>query len=97
MQSAAFLEKEASDLRAKNEKKKQKRTRSRRKIPSTEGLSVLEASVLIVQPEEAIEPPSPPQPRRPSPPMQPRTRALNRCGACGNLGHKRTACPDRPR
>lgn len=97
MQSAAFLEKEASDLRAKNEKKKQKRTRSQRKIPSTEGLSVLEASVLFVQPEEAIEPPSPPQPRRPSPPIQPRTRALNRCGACGNLGHKRTACPDRPR
>lgn len=97
MQSAAFLEKEVSDLRAANEKQKQKRTRSRRQIPSTEGLSVLEASALIVQPEEAIEPPPPPQPRRPSPPLQPRTRALNRCGACGNLGHKRTACPDRPR
>jgi hypothetical protein len=51
MQSAAFLEKEVSDLRAANEKQKQKRTRSRRQIPSTEGLSVLEASALIMQPE----------------------------------------------
>ncbi|CDM26465.1 Probable transposable element [Penicillium roqueforti FM164] len=97
MQSAAFLEKEVSDLRAANEKQKQKRTRSRKQIPSTEGLSVLEASILIVQPEEAIEPPPPPQLRRPSPPLLPRTRVLNRCGACGNLGHKRNACPDRPR
>jgi hypothetical protein len=32
MQSAALLEKEVSDLRAKNEKKKQKRTRSTRTI-----------------------------------------------------------------
>ncbi|OQD91366.1 hypothetical protein PENVUL_c284G00185, partial [Penicillium vulpinum] len=59
MQSAAFLEKEVSDLRAANEKQKQKRTRSRRQIPAEEGLSVEEASVLIIQQQEAGEAPPP--------------------------------------
>lgn len=59
MQSAAFLKKEVSDLRAENEKKKQKRTRSRRYIPSEEGLSILEASILVIQSEEASEAPPP--------------------------------------
>ena len=59
MQSAALLEKEVSDLRAANEKQKQKRTRSRRQIPAEEGLSVQEASALIMQQQEAIEAPLP--------------------------------------
>ncbi|OQD85229.1 hypothetical protein PENANT_c010G11563 [Penicillium antarcticum] len=46
MQSVALLEKEVSDLRAENEKKKQKKTRSMRQIPSEKGLSALEASTL---------------------------------------------------
>ena len=54
MQSAALLEKEVSELRAKNETKKRKRTRSKRQIASEEGLSVLEASTLIAQPEQAV-------------------------------------------
>ncbi|EKV21914.1 hypothetical protein PDIP_01700 [Penicillium digitatum Pd1] len=56
MQSAAILEKEVHDLRSENEKKKQKKTRSRKQIPATEGLSVQEATALIVivQPEEVI-------------------------------------------
>lgn len=97
MQLAAFLEKEVADLRAANEKQKQKRTRSRKKIPSSEGLSVSEALALIIPPEEAIKPPPPPRPKRPSPPLQPRTRALPKYGLCGNEGHKRNACPDRLR
>jgi hypothetical protein len=48
MQSAAILEKEVGDLRAKNEKKKRKRTRSIRQIPTKGGLSVLEASTIII-------------------------------------------------
>ncbi|OQD84501.1 hypothetical protein PENSOL_c118G08618 [Penicillium solitum] len=59
MQSAAFLEKEVGDLRAANEKQKQKRTRSRRHIPAEEGLSVQEASALIMQQQEATEAPPP--------------------------------------
>jgi hypothetical protein len=54
MQSAAILEKEVSDLRAKNEKKKRKKTRSKRQIPVKEGLLVLEASTLIAQLEQAV-------------------------------------------
>jgi hypothetical protein len=97
MQSTAILEKEVSDLRAKNEKKKRKRTRSTRQIPSEEGLSVLEALELIQVEEPEIEAPTPRQPRPPPAPLQPRTRALPKCGACGIEGHKRNACPDRPR
>ncbi|BCR88024.1 uncharacterized protein ACHE_40588S [Aspergillus chevalieri] len=95
IQSATILAKENTELRAANEKQKQKRTRSKRQIPHEEGLSVLELCELVTQPEEAIEAPPPPQPRRPSPPLQPRTRALPRCRACGNEGHKRNACPVR--
>ncbi|OQD65569.1 hypothetical protein PENANT_c397G06354, partial [Penicillium antarcticum] len=54
MQSATLLEKEVSDLRAENEKKKRKKTRSTRQIPSGEGLLVLEASTLIAQSEQAV-------------------------------------------
>jgi hypothetical protein len=95
MQSAALLEKEVSDLRAENEKKKQKRARSRKQILATEGLSVQEASALIMQPVEVVETPLPPRRRRPSPPLQPRIRALPTCGLCKNQGHRRDACPDR--
>jgi hypothetical protein len=55
MQLAAFLEKEVSDLRAENKKKKKKRTRSKRRITRPEGLLVLEASILISQLGEVSE------------------------------------------
>jgi hypothetical protein len=97
MQSAAILEKQVSELRAENEKKKQKGTRSQKRIPAAEGLSVEEAAALIIQPEEAIEPPRPQVCARRESPLLPRTRALPKCGACGNQGHKRNACPDRPK
>jgi hypothetical protein len=54
MQSAALLEREIGDLRATNDTKKRKRTRSTRQIALEEGLSVLEASTLIAQPEQAV-------------------------------------------
>ncbi|CRL26889.1 Helix-turn-helix, Psq [Penicillium camemberti] len=57
MQGAILFAKENKDLRAANEKQKQKRTRSRRQIPAEEGLSVQEASALITEPVEAIEAP----------------------------------------
>jgi hypothetical protein len=48
MQSAALLEREVRDLRGKNEKKKQKRARSRKHLYVESGLLVQEASALII-------------------------------------------------
>ena len=95
MQSAALLEKEVSDLRAANEKQKQKRARSKRYIPTEEGLLVQEASALIIQPGEATEAPLPSTgiPRESA--IQPRTRPPWGCGICRLPGHRRETCPDR--
>jgi hypothetical protein len=79
MQSAALLEKEVSELRAANETKKRKRTRSKRQIASEEGLSVLEASTLAMQPEQAIITPIPREAESAPAPSQPRKRALPKC------------------
>lgn len=88
MQGAILLAKENKELRAANEKQKQKRTRSRRQILAEEGLSVQEASQLIAKPVEAIKAPPSPLRRSPSPALQPRTRALPKCSDCGGIGHK---------
>jgi hypothetical protein len=53
IQSAALLEKEVSDLRAENEKKKQKRTRSIRTIVHEGDLSVQEVRELRLEPFKA--------------------------------------------
>ena len=92
MQGAILLAKENKDLRAANEKQKQKRTRSRRQIPTEEGLSVQEASQLITEPVESIEAPPPPPRRSPSPALQPRARAPPKCSGCGEIGHKINRC-----
>jgi hypothetical protein len=97
MQSAAILEKEVSDLRAENEKKKRKKTRSTRQIPSEEGLSVLEASTLIAQPEQAVLAEGSREVGPAPAPSQPRTRAKTKCSVCGIQGHRMTTCPNRPR
>jgi hypothetical protein len=97
MQSAAILEKEVSDLRAANETKKRKKSRSARQIPSEEGLSVLEASTLLGQPEQAVLAAIPCEAGPAQAPSQPRKRALPTCSVCGVKGHKLTACPNRSR
>ena len=63
-----------SELRAANEKQKQKRTRSRRQIPAEEGLSVQEVSALITQPVEAVEAPTPGPGIHRESALQPRTK-----------------------
>jgi hypothetical protein len=96
MQGTILLANENKELRAANEKQKQKRTRSRRQIPAEEGLSVQEASTLIIQQQEATEgpPTSPGIPRESA--IQPRTRPPRGCGICRKPGHRRETCPDRP-
>ncbi|EKV21943.1 hypothetical protein PDIP_01680 [Penicillium digitatum Pd1] len=92
IEGAILLAKGNKDLRAANEKQKQKRTRSRRQIPAEEGLSVQEASQLITEPVESIEAPPPPPRRSPSPALQPRTRAPPKCSCCGEIAHRINIC-----
>ena len=95
MQGAILLAKENKELRAANEKQKQKRTRSRRQIPADTGLTVQEATQLITAPVEADEAPPPPRQRSASPTLEPRTRAIPRCSGCRETGHRFNRCPER--
>jgi transposase len=98
MNSAIFLAHENEQLRAANEKQKQKRRRSNRQIAHLGGLSVQEAQELTQAPEPIPEPPAP----APAPPVQavlpasaPVRRRLPTCGKCREIGHKANACPVR--
>lgn len=55
MHTTAILTKEIHDLRAANEKKKQKRARSNKKICREEGLSIGKARELILSSNQASE------------------------------------------
>ncbi|OQD72698.1 hypothetical protein PENANT_c225G09064 [Penicillium antarcticum] len=59
MHNATILAQENKELRAENEKKKRKNARSTRQIAIEGGLSVLEASTLIAQPDQAVLAPIP--------------------------------------
>jgi hypothetical protein len=97
MHNAAILAQENKELRAENEKKKRKNARSTRQIAVEGGLSLLEASTLIAQPEQANLA-AIPREAVPAPALsQPRTRALPKCSICGIQGHNLTRCPTRPR
>ena len=97
MHNSILLAKENNELRAANEKKKQKCTQSKRQIPHEGGLSASEALELVGAPIEALIAPAPPQQGQPLPHLQPRTRAPWGCGICRVPGHRRETCPDRPR
>ena len=96
-QSAAILAKENRELRAANEKQKQKRTRSTRQIAHEGNISVQEVRELRSEPFDSqlarintyrervaagLEPP--------------RTQSQRACGICRRPGHRRNTCPDRP-
>ena len=95
MHSAVILVKENKELRAENEKKKQKRTRSKRQIPAAEGLSVQEASEMIAGLVEASETPLHPPDGSTQLGLEPRPRAVPRCSGCNKTGHKINRCPDK--
>lgn len=98
MHNAALLAKENADLRAANEKKRQKCTRSTRQIPHKGGLTVEEAMQLIQQPVEPVEHIQPPPAGPVEPPILPPPtvkRAPPRCSGCKNIGHSITWCPSR--
>ena len=95
MQGTILLAKENKELRAANKKQKQKRTRSRRQIPTDAGLTVQEASQLITTPVEADRAPPLPRRRPASPGLDSSIRAPQRCSGCRNTGHKINRCPER--
>jgi DDE superfamily endonuclease len=95
MHSVEFLAKEVRDLRAANERKKQKRARSNKQIAREQGLSVQEGRELILRRNQ----PSEGQPTASTEAIQlasqPISRAPPRCSDCHELGHKRNQCPKR--
>jgi hypothetical protein len=98
MYSAALLSQENANLRAANEKKRQKRQRSTRHIPCEEGLSVEEAIQLVEQLNQPVEGDgvgSHEQGELPNQAIQPRPRAPPRCSGCGQIGHKINRCNNR--
>jgi hypothetical protein len=95
MQSAALLEKEVSDLRAENEKKKQKRTRSTRTIVHEGDLSVQDVRELRSEPFEAQVARINNYREQVSEGLRPPPQAGRACGICRKPGHRRETCPDR--
>lgn len=93
--NTARLAKENHDLRTGNKKEKQKKTRSRRQMTPTEGLSIQEGRELIRQRNErSNEVVDPPASSAPLPSATPR-RAPPTCSECNIQGHTRVRCPTR--
>lgn len=98
MHQDILSEQENKQLRAENEKTKNKRARTQRRVAHEGGVSVGEAQELfqlVEQPNQAVGPvlnqAVPPVQSQPEPPR----RRLPTCGKCRNIGHKANACPER--
>ncbi|OJD09472.1 hypothetical protein ACJ73_10287, partial [Blastomyces percursus] len=87
-----IMKKQYEDIFAANEKEKQKRTRSTRRIQHEGGLTRAEAAELAIPPVEAVKRPviQTPEPGAPEP--APRSRAPPRCTNCHIVGHTRRSC-----
>jgi hypothetical protein len=98
MHSAALLSQENANLRAFNEKKRQKRQRSTRQMPCEEGLTVEEGQQLAEQLNQPVEGDgvgSHGQGELPNQAIQPRPRAPPRCSGCWQIGHQINRCDNR--
>ena len=94
----ALLLKENADLRASNEKKRQKRTRSTRRITHEGGLTIEEGLQLAqqpIQPVEADKVVSHEEVDLPNQPIQPARRAPPTCSGYGKTSHRITSCKNR--
>ena len=94
MVSATIMKKQYQDIFAANEKEKQKRKRSSRRIQREGGLTREEAQDPTTLPDEPVEQPVIQTPAPPPPEPMPRSRAPPRCSNCNTLGHIRTGCPN---
>lgn len=98
MHSAALLAQEVTNLRAANEKKRQKRTRSSRQIPHEGGLSVEEGLQLAQQLDQPVEGDrvvSHMQGDLPNQPDQPAKRAPPRCSGYREIENRINSCKNR--
>jgi hypothetical protein len=98
LHNTALLAQDNTNLRAANEKKRQKRNRSNRHIPCEEGLTAEEGLQLIEQLNQPVEGDgvvSHTQGELPSQADLPRTRAPPRCSGCGEVGHRINRCKNR--
>jgi hypothetical protein len=98
LHNTALLAQENANLRAANEKKRQKRNRSTRQIPCNSGLTVEEGLRLVRQldqPVEATAVVSHTQGELPIQPDRPATRAPPRCSGCREIGHRINTCKNR--
>jgi hypothetical protein len=95
MHSATVLAKENRDLRAANEKQKQKGRRSNKRLSHAGGLSIQEARELINRPNQAGEASNSMGVEVDTITSQPPSRAPPRCSDCHILGHRRNQCPNR--
>ncbi|ODM17343.1 hypothetical protein SI65_07018 [Aspergillus cristatus] len=84
MNSAIFLAHENGQLRAANEKQKQKCTQSNRRIPNEGGMTVQECQKAIEPPVEAVEPPRSPLARPPTGPILPPPPVRRKLPKCNN-------------
>lgn len=85
MHNAALLAQENASLRRANEKKRQKRTRSNRRMPHEGGLTAAEGRQLARQLEQPVEDCPVVSHEAGKPASQadlPRQRALPRCSGC---------------
>ena len=91
MNELSIIRKEVHDLRAANEKEKQKRRRFTARIAHEGGLT---AQDLVGSQNQSSQPVAndPPQSERVASP--PRVRAQFRCSNCNILGHRRNQCPN---
>jgi hypothetical protein len=95
MNSAVLLAKENQDLRAANEKQRQKRKRSNRQIACTEGLSIQEGQNLLESRDQVDEGVAPlPAGTAPEEDQRP-VLVPPRCSDCNIIGHRRNQCPNR--
>jgi hypothetical protein len=95
MHGAAVLTKENYDLRAANEKQKQKRQRSKKQLSYKDGISVQEARESINRQNQADEAVNSTQRTSEGITSQRAARAPPRCSDCRNIGHRRLQCPNR--
>lgn len=98
MHNVALLAQDNANLRAANEKKRQKRNRSTRQMAHEGGLSVEEGLQLVQQLDQPVEGNgvvSHEQGDLPIQQDQPARRAPPRCSGCREIGHRINSCKNR--